>query len=236
METKERRNVKANDRWEHFFMKNLNLRHGSSPRLSAAGCTHLQKVQQMEPIADLVAASIDDLLIDHVIYVRGRPGRIVSLDFPLVFWQFDGEEVVKHRSFNASRALFQVSAADAAANASAAAAKSKRSASLDSSSDSSDDHDDWASFENAPPLPDNSPPNSTESSSVAASTASAASFDDGFDDSELDFAAVGVDKVEAVEPAPAAEPVSSPSDLASKYAFSRFVPLTRCMLIFDIRL
>jgi hypothetical protein len=56
----------------------------------------------------LVVASIDDLTIDNLIYVRGRRAIITSLDFPLVFWRFEGETVVLHRSFMSSREMFQV--------------------------------------------------------------------------------------------------------------------------------
>lgn len=162
---------------------------------------------------ELIAAQIDDLTIDNAIYVRGRPARIVSLDFPLVFWRFDDEDVVKHRSFNQSRALFQVSASVHASNVSAAAAAAASEASLgangsgDRDRDELDDEDDWAAFENASSaLPDNSARASAAAAAFSADLASlqrvheseqqqqqhraADAFDDGFGDDELEFAPV----------------------------------------------
>jgi hypothetical protein len=189
---------------------------GSAPlfsRCSSIALSHLQPTEAEASIEadELIAAQIDDLTIDNAIYVRGRPARIVSLDFPLVFWRFDDEDVVKHRSFNQSRALFQVSASVHASNVSAAAVAAASEASLgangsgDRDRDELDDEDDWAAFENASSaLPDNSARVSAAAAAFSADLASlqrvheseqqqhraADAFDDGFGDDELEFAPV----------------------------------------------
>jgi hypothetical protein len=56
----------------------------------------------------LTPAKDDDLHADARVFVRGRPATVVDVDFPLVFFRFEGEEVVKHRSFRARPEDFQV--------------------------------------------------------------------------------------------------------------------------------
>jgi hypothetical protein len=77
-------------------------------------------VQQKEdPPAALDAAKLppaesSDLSVGRVIYVRGRRAIIDSVDFPLVFWHFDGDAagISKHRSFTDNPALFAVDKSD----------------------------------------------------------------------------------------------------------------------------
>ncbi len=58
--------------------------------------------------SSLVAASYDDLKPCRTIYVHKRRAVITTVDFPLVYYQIEGESVVKHRSFKSSRDLFEV--------------------------------------------------------------------------------------------------------------------------------
>lgn len=56
----------------------------------------------------LTQAETTNLVDNAVIFVRGRRAVIQSVDFPLVYWKFDGVDVIKHRSFIADRTQFQV--------------------------------------------------------------------------------------------------------------------------------
>jgi len=58
----------------------------------------------------LVPATLEDLGEGMKIYVHGRAATIVSVDFPLVFFVYDGDSLnlVKHRSYIANQEVFQV--------------------------------------------------------------------------------------------------------------------------------
>ncbi len=53
-------------------------------------------------------ADYDDFRVGAKVYVRGRPAEIVKLDYPLVYWVFEGSDVEKHRSFAFDPAMFSV--------------------------------------------------------------------------------------------------------------------------------
>jgi hypothetical protein len=47
--------------------------------------------------------------VGQAIYVRGRRAVVIDVDYPIVFWRFNGEQVVKHRSHQTvPKDLFQV--------------------------------------------------------------------------------------------------------------------------------
>jgi len=56
----------------------------------------------------LRGAEISDLVEGNIIYVRGHRAVCKRLEFPLVYYQFDGQNVEKHQSYNANKAIFQV--------------------------------------------------------------------------------------------------------------------------------
>jgi hypothetical protein len=56
----------------------------------------------------LVEAQRGHLEVGQMIYVRGRKAVVIDVDYPIIFWRFQGEQVVKHRSHHAT--LFQVPA------------------------------------------------------------------------------------------------------------------------------
>lgn len=56
----------------------------------------------------LVAARPEHLQVGRTVYVRDQRAVIVEMDFPNVFWCFDGGERVKHRNYEIDRDLFQV--------------------------------------------------------------------------------------------------------------------------------
>jgi hypothetical protein len=56
-------------------------------------------------------AELSDLVEGNTIYVRSRRAIIRRLDFPLIFWSSEGEDVEKHRSYHADPTMFKVEAA-----------------------------------------------------------------------------------------------------------------------------
>jgi len=58
-------------------------------------------------------SEISDLVEGNVLYVRGQRAVCKRLEFPLVYYQFDGQSVEKHQSYNANKAIFQVPDGDA---------------------------------------------------------------------------------------------------------------------------
>jgi len=53
-------------------------------------------------------SEISDLVEGNALYVRGLRAVCKRLEFPLVYYQFDGQSVEKHQSYNANKAIFQV--------------------------------------------------------------------------------------------------------------------------------
>lgn len=53
-------------------------------------------------------AELEDLREDEPVWVRGRKALVTMLDFPLVYYRFDGDDFDKHRSYVSSRELFQI--------------------------------------------------------------------------------------------------------------------------------
>jgi len=58
--------------------------------------------------AKLRQSEISDLVEGNVLFVRGIRAICKRLEFPLVYYQFDGQSVEKHQSYNANKAIFQV--------------------------------------------------------------------------------------------------------------------------------
>jgi hypothetical protein len=60
------------------------------------------------PGKELIQAERAHLQPGQLVYIRGKEALLIDVDFPNVFWSFTGEEVIKHRSFNANPKMFQV--------------------------------------------------------------------------------------------------------------------------------
>jgi len=56
----------------------------------------------------LVQAAWEDFSIGHSVYVRDKKAEIRMLDYPLVYWVYEGETSEKHRSFIFDEELFKV--------------------------------------------------------------------------------------------------------------------------------
>ncbi|GAB5358935.1 hypothetical protein AAMO2058_000501500 [Amorphochlora amoebiformis] len=53
-------------------------------------------------------AEWDDLGEEKTLYIRGQKAQVTKVDYPLVYWVFEGERSEKHRSFEFDKDMFKV--------------------------------------------------------------------------------------------------------------------------------
>lgn len=97
-----------------------------------------------------VAAEPVDFQAGHNIYVRDQKATVVDTDYPLIYYVFEGQEEVKHRSFAATPYQFSVSQADRELHATEAAEEDDEDNDSDSTSAHPGDSDDGNSSDEDP--------------------------------------------------------------------------------------
>jgi len=60
--------------------------------------------------ADLIQAKWENLSVGSTVYIREKKAEVSRLDWPLMYWVFEGEKSEKHRSFLFDTEIFKVGA------------------------------------------------------------------------------------------------------------------------------